>query len=148
MEVNLFQYKTQCSQIPFIYSVCFAYPLHRYGRQQLCSLCNAPLTKHLTLLTQPAFECTATDSRCSSQLTLQVTFHLAFTIYWFTIYHLTISCAPTGAQAQAESHLIIYHLPIYHLPFTISSSSSSFISMQRYKKSTNFARKFITFSKQ
>ena len=80
MGVNLFQYKTK---FPFIYSVCVTYPLHRYGRQQLCSWCNAPLAKHLTLLTQPAFECTATDSSCSSQLTLQVTFHRSFPPYYY-----------------------------------------------------------------
>ena len=150
MGVNLFQYKTLSlilatvdllnkltvfltsltssrfrSQIPFIYSVCFAYPLHRYGRQQLCSWCNAPLTKHLTLLTQPAFECTATDSSCSSQLTLQVTF--SSRIY----------------------HLLIYHLlfTISHLRPTSSSSStlsSSFITIQRYRISTNYARKILT----
>ena len=71
------------SKFPFIYSICVTYPLHRYGRQQLCSWCNAPLAKHLTLLTQPAFECTATDSSCSSQLTLQVTFHRSFPPYYY-----------------------------------------------------------------
>ena len=90
MGVNLFQYKTITSKFPFIYSVCVTYPLHRYGRQQLCSWCNAPLAKHLTPLTQPAFECTATDSSCSSQLTLQVTFHLAFTANVFVIVNVIV----------------------------------------------------------
>jgi hypothetical protein len=70
-----------------------------------------------------------THSGGSRHLTFQVTFHLAFTIYYlpFTIYHLPFNYLPST---------IYGHRHRYRLRL--------FIIAQSYKKSTNYARKILT----
>ena len=85
------------SQLLLINPILAADPLHGDGWQHLCPGRDAPLCQRLTLLTQPAMEGAVTHSGGSRHLTFQVTFHLAFTIYYLPS---TIFCAPVGAQAS------------------------------------------------
>ena len=125
------------SQLLLINPILAADPLHGDGWQELCSWCNTPLAQLLTLLFHPAVEDAVTHSGGSRHLTFQVTFHLAFTIYYLPS---TISCAPVGAQASKLG-----------VPFTIYGLRHRyrlrlFIIAQSYKKSTNYARKYFTIS--
>ena len=105
------------SQLPFIYPILPAEPLHRHGWQELALGRDAPLAQLFALLLHPAMEGAVTHSGGSRHLTFQVTFHLAFTIYYLpsTIY----------------GHRHRYRLRL-------------FIIAQSYKKSTNYARKYFT----
>ena len=105
------------SQLLLINPILAADPLHGDGWQELCSWCNAPLAQLLALLFHPAVEGAVTHSGGARHLTFQVTFHLAFTIYYLpsTIY----------------GHRHRYRLRL-------------FIIAQSYKKSTNYARKYFT----
>ena len=86
----------------------------------------------------PTHTCSSFSSRIS---------HLQFTIYHFVvivfvivIYHFLRSSRCSGEQARS---------PIYHLRSSSSSTlSSSFITTQRYRISTNYARKILTKSRR
>ena len=76
----------------------------------------------------PTHTCSSFSSRIS---------HLPFTIYYLPFLALR-RCS--GEQARS---------PIYHLRSSSSSTlSSSFITTQRYRISTNYARKILTKSRQ